>query len=95
MTLKELLEDYNYECLFNNGLRGEYDVEFGNGSLVKPEKAPIISKVNDNTFDENDVCEIYHAGTNGDDEPSFAVIGNLKDGRFFSIVGWKDYSGWG
>lgn len=78
----------------NAALRGDYNVS--SGTFVPPEAVPFTSKVSTNTFDENDILEVYHAADNAEveDEPTFLIVGKLKDGRFFSVRSWHDYSGW-
>ena len=85
------LDEWTY--VLNTTLRGEYNRDIG-CELNPPEAVPINSKVSTKTFDENDMSEVYHADSDATDEPDFAVVGKLKDGRYFSLRAWHDYTGW-
>lgn len=46
-------------------------------------------------FIREDVAEIYGISEGQNDGESWVLYGRLADGRYFSLRGWCDYTGWG
>lgn len=42
----------------------------------------------------DDIEAVEASWTNGEDEPSFAWLWRLKDGRYVAATGGHDYTGW-
>jgi hypothetical protein len=42
-----------------------------------------------------DVVEVYYSSEGEGDGDDWLLVGSLKDGRFFSLSAWCDYTGWG
>lgn len=47
------------------------------------------------TFGIDDVESVIAASPGQNDEESWMMAGKLKDGRFFFLDAWCDYTGWG
>jgi hypothetical protein len=45
-------------------------------------------------FSIEDVSEILKFDNGTNDEESWVMVGKLKDGRFFFLDAWCDYTGW-
>ncbi len=45
-------------------------------------------------FNYNDLSLVLHADEGMNDGPSWIMVGQLKDGRFFFLEAWCDYTGW-
>lgn len=45
-------------------------------------------------FTREDVEEIRHITVGENDEEHWRIAGRLKDGRWFYVDGWCDYTGW-
>lgn len=45
-------------------------------------------------FGVEDISSIEAEWTDGSDEPNFAWLLRLNDGRFVAATGWHDYTGW-
>ena len=68
----------------------DWQEAFKTGSLrpIPGDKTP------QNTFSVEDVIEIYKIHEGYRDEDSWQIYGHLKDGRYFYLEAWCDYSGW-
>src|SRR5580658_6461771 len=84
--LKEL-DDYNWAEVFGEG-------GGGNCAPIKPERAPTDTKTPQVTFSREDVELIAGISEGENDERSWVVYGQLKDGRWFVARGRCDYTGW-
>ena len=46
------------------------------------------------TFSRSDVEEVIHCVEGENDVNDWIVVGKLRDGRFFALSAWCDYTGW-
>lgn len=72
------LDDYNWEYAF--GFASPHAVA-GDDSSCDP-------------FDREDVAEICGIRDGINDESNWIVYGRLRDGRWFFLTAWCDYTGW-
>jgi len=60
-------------------------------SIVAVGDAPVSTE----PFTVDDVEEVIHSDEGENDGPHWVAVVKLKDGRFFAINAWCDYTGWG
>lgn len=48
----------------------------------------------DAPFTREDVSRIIAMDNDGSEEPIFAGLFQLQDGRYLAATGWHDYTGW-
>lgn len=60
-----------------------------------PSRAIVGSAVSVAPFGREDVARIIAHQPGENDESAWTVVGELRDGRFFSLTAWCDYTGWG
>lgn len=58
-------------------------------------KNVILGNVDTSAFNREDVKRIIAMAEGENDGPHWVMVGKLKDGRFFCIRAWCDYTGWG
>lgn len=72
-----------------------YAFAYANGKRAKPEVAVPGLTTDTTPFDRADVKEIYGIDPGFNDGPPWICYGKLKDGRYFFLTAWCDYTGWG
>ena len=80
---KEFFDDYDWQQAFNYA-QGE-DV-----SAVHPGY-----KVDESGFGMTDILHIEGKDEGENDGDGWIIYGSLKDGRWFFLNAWCDYTGWG
>lgn len=83
--------DYDWRQVF--GYAGGPDAD-SNSSGSRPEAAPLGTSISTEPFGLEDVSTIIGYSAGERDERDWIVMGQLKDGRFFSVVAGCDYTGW-
>ena len=73
-------EDYDWKEVFD---------------YAKPEPVPPEASVRADAFCIDDVEEVYSAVNGQNDGDDWVMVGRLKDGRFFMVAAYCDYTGWG
>lgn len=58
-------------------------------------KVDPLDEVADAPFTFEDVEEVFGCNEGENDGPPAVCVGRLKDGRFFALEAWRDYTGWG
>lgn len=87
------LDNSDWEEAFKYcGLPGEWDNGY---DPEPPEPCAPGYEVDVAPFSRADVAEIVGQHEGEKDEDSWLVAGALKDGRWFFLSAWCDYTGWG
>lgn len=66
----------------------------GNCTAIKPQPQPPSYSGSVETFNREDVSEIFKMEDGENDEKDWIIYGRLKDGRYFAARGGCDYTGW-
>lgn len=69
---------------------GDWDIMFQNYS-----HPDVIGSISGDNFSKDDVEEVLHHVNGENDGPDWAAVFKLKDGRYASIEGGCDFTGWG
>ena len=78
-----------------NGYSDWVDVfHYANGSEASP-CAVLGDSSSDAKFDRADVEHVEAASEGENDGDHWLIVGRLRDGRWFSVKAWCDYTGWG
>lgn len=63
---------------------------------ANPSAPEVVDRdVDTSSFEIGDVQEIFGMSEGDNDGPPWLMIGQLKDGRYFYLSAWCDYTGWG
>jgi hypothetical protein len=81
------LDDYDWAEVFGEGMGG-------NCKPITPGRAPMDTTTPNTSFGREDVDLIMGQSEGENDERSWIVWGQLKDGRWFIARGECDYTGW-
>lgn len=80
--IEEMKQDYDWQEAFN----------FCSSEDIR--KALPGSSVSREGFTIDDVERIFAADEGENDESEWLALGKLKDGRWFLLSAWCDYTGW-